>query len=313
MFTRFLLLTVSQVAASDLPSLRSQAPTALTPGPLAPFEIFPNDVPGETGAFGPEQDTFDNDGNLLVAKHVSVPTLTVYPVTNADTIVVVLPGGAYSQNSIALEGTDIAAWLNGLNITAAVLKYRVPARPHNASLPPHWAPLMDAQRAVGLARQQASSWGVPSLNRVGVIGFSAGGHLNAHLNSVCATAPSERLYPAIDDADSLSCRADFQMLIYPAYLTPKNLATLAPELSVGDQTPRTFLSQAADDHYFDIIGYYLALQTSGAPKGEMHAFPKGGHGYGRCKGQTSPEACTWPQRAEQWMRESGFLDTTVVI
>ena len=225
-------LLLAGAAQADNPSRR------LFPGPA------PSPVPGSAGR--PERDTRGKDGNLTSTTDVSVPTLTIYPPApdklNTQTLVIIAPGGGYHGLSVAQEGTDIARWLNGLGVTAAVLKYRVPV----ASCPRDCgAPLIDAQRAVGIARQNASAWGVTNLTHLGFIGFSAGGHLTAHLTSVCnKTSSHHRLYPRIDAADDLSCAPDFQLMSYPAYLTPDKPYLLAPEISVGQNaTVPTFLDQ----------------------------------------------------------------------
>jgi acetyl esterase/lipase len=185
------------------------------------YNLFPTTAPGEPGPPGKEND-IQHGGQVSVAKNVFTPTLTLYKPNNSNhpnTLVLIMPGGNYKQNSLATEGTLIVPWLNKLNIAAMVLKYRVPIRkiPAGSTMPPHWAPLMDAQRAMGLARQNVGRlWGLRNVTRFGVLGFSAGGHLAAHLSSVCVSqALPTRLYSRIDAADDLSCAPDFQMLVYP--------------------------------------------------------------------------------------------------
>src|SRR5205085_294801 len=134
-------------------------------------------------------------------------------------------------------------WLNSLGVTGIVLKYRVPARKGRARFE---APLQDAQRALGLVRQRAQ---VKTLtvdpDRIGILGFSAGGHLAATLSNQY----ENRTYPRVDDADDVSCRPNFALLIYPAYLVDRqsNTNTLAPEIKVTSSTPPTFLAQTEDD------------------------------------------------------------------
>ena len=122
--------------------------------------------------------------------------------------VVICPGGGYSILAWDLEGTEVAQWLNGIGVTALVLKYRVPRRKNR---PKHEAPLQDAQRALGLTRHNAKAWGIDP-KRIGILGFSAGGHLAA----TAMTNFQKRIYPAVDAAEQASCRPDFAILVYPA-------------------------------------------------------------------------------------------------
>ena len=160
---------------------------------------------------------------------------------NTGAAVVVFPGGGYNILALDLEGTEVCEWLNSLGVNCALVKYRVPVR---AGLPRHGPPLQDAQRAVGMVRHRAGEWGLDA-KRIGVLGFSAGGHLVAALSTNFDT----RTYDAVDDADKVSCRPDFTLLIYPAYLTVKSEhgPLLAPELKVSANTPPSFLIQAEDD------------------------------------------------------------------
>ena len=188
-------------------------------------------------------------------------------------------------------------------MTGIVLKYRVPA---HKGQPRYAAPLADVQRTLGLVRHRASQWQVKP-NRIGVLGFSAGGHLSAALS----TNNAERTYEPIDAADQISCRPDFALLIYPAYLALADQGNkLAPELNVSAETPPTFLLQTEDDgvRVECSIFYYLALKERRST-GRDASLPAGGHGYGL---RPSPQTVsTWPARAEQWMRSLGMLDTAV--
>jgi acetyl esterase/lipase len=184
-------------------------------------------------------------------------------------------------------------------VTAVLLKYRVPVR---AGQERYLAPLQDAQRALSLTRQHAKEWGIDP-QRIGIMGFSAG----AHLSAVTSTRFEQRAYQPLGDADKASCRPDFTMLIYPAYLTVKtNGDKIAPELTVTSNTPPTFLVQTQDDsvRVESSVFYYLALKNAKVPV-EMHLYPTGGHGYGLRA--TEKAVTTWPQRAEQWLRGLGML------
>jgi acetyl esterase/lipase len=214
--------------------------------------------------------------------------------------VVVCPGGGYHILAMDLEGTEVAEWLNSLGVTAALLKYRVPARQGRER---HAAPLQDAQRALGLFRSRAAEWGVDP-RRIGVLGFSAG----AHLSAVVSTRDTPRTYAPVDAADEVSCRPDFTLLIYPAYLTAqKEGDKIAPELTITSNTPPTFLVQTQDDsvRVETSVFYYLALKQAKVPV-EMHLYPSGGHGYGLRR--TRDAVTSWPQQAEQWLRGLGMLE-----
>jgi acetyl esterase/lipase len=280
----------------------------LTVSASEPLALWPNVAPGEKGDIGVEHDTTKPGDGLVGEKevvrlgNVSSPTLTLFrPRQDVDTgaAVVVCPGGGYTILAMDLEGTEVCQWLNYVGVTAALLKYRVPAR---KGLERYTAPLQDAQRALSLARFHATEWHLDS-KRIGIMGFSAGGHLTA----VCSTRFEQRSYTPVDEADRVSCRPDFAMLIYPAYLVRKEGPDLSPELTVTSNTPPTFLVQTEDDpvHVENSLFYYLALKQATVPA-EMHLFAAGGHGYGL---RTSDKAVTsWPKLAEEWMRGVGILE-----
>ncbi len=245
---------------------------------------------------GPEHDTTTAKDNLVAGKavirlgNVSDPTLTFYPAPrgrNSETIVLVFPGGGYHILALDLEGSEVCEWLNSIGVNAALVKYRVPAAPGALR---YSAPLTDAQHAFEVVRAHAAEWHVDA-HRIGVIGFSAGGHLAAM-------------------ASNADFRPDFALLIYPAYLTAEpDLTALAPELNVSASTPPTFLIQTEDDgiHVENSLVYYAALKKYKVPA-EMHIFAKGGHGYGL---RLSAEPVTqWPKLAEAWLRARGLLNST---
>ena len=275
----------------------------------APVPLWPGAAPGDTAALPPEADTTkpkDNQvGGRAVVRigNVSSPTLTIYPAPaghNTGAAVLVCPGGGYNILALDLEGTEICAWLNSIGVTAGLLKYRVPRRP---GLEKHAAPLQDAQRALGLLRSRAAEFGVDPA-RIGVLGFSAGGHLAAVLGHHDDT----RTYEVVDAADQASCRPNFAVLIYPAYLTVKEQNdAIAPELPVSAAvTPPTFIAMTEDDSVRAETGlyYYLALKNAKVPA-EMHVYPKGGHGYGLRR--TGNDVATWPDRVADWMKAGGWL------
>lgn len=283
----------------------------LTAAPLLaadPIPLWPDTAPGETSPIGDEVDiTKPTDKEvggkrLIRLGNVSKPTITVFPAPkdkNTGAAVVVCPGGGYGILALDLEGTEVCEWLNSIGVTGVLLKYRVPKR---ADRPRHEPPLQDAQRALGLVRQHATEWGIDPA-RVGILGFSAGGHLAA----AASTNYETRTYPAVDDADKLSCRPDFSILIYPAYLTVKEKADeLAPEIKVTAQTPQTFLTMTQDDgiRVETAIYYGLALKKEKVPF-ELHVYPTGGHGYGLRPSEHN--VTTWPARLADWMRTRGLL------
>ena len=200
-----------------------------------------------------------------------------------------------------LEGEEVAAWLRSLGVTGIVLKYRVPRRPDQAKDNPPLGPLQDAQRAMSLVRSKAGEWNLDP-KRIGILGFSAGGHLAA----ATATNFDRRAYETIDDVDKISCRPDFAVLIYPAYLIVKDKDELAPDIRVSKETPQIFLAHASNDSVKanNSVQMYLALKRAGVPS-ELHIYATGGHGFGLRPG---PSPCsTWPERCGDWLRNQGFL------
>jgi acetyl esterase/lipase len=284
-------------------AIRQAAPQA------EPIPVWPDKVPGEKGDIGPETDTTKpgQDGSdpakyVIRQGNVSHPTLTVYhPPKDKDTgaVVLVCPGGGYSILAMNLEGTEVCHWLNSVGVTAVLLKYRVPAR---AGLEKHTAALQDAQRALSVIRYRAKEWGIDT-KRVGILGFSAGGHLAA----AASTNYETRTYPEIDAADKESCRPDFTVLIYPAYLTDNTDRTkLAPEIKVTGNTPPAFIAMTQDDpiHVENAFTYAQALKNAKV-SAELHVYPTGGHGYGL---RPSPNMVShWPDRAAEWLKAQGLL------
>lgn len=269
--------------------------------------LWSDGAPGAPSNLGQEKD-ITTPKDPLVAGHplkhltnVTRPTVTIYrPLKGKDTgaAIVVFPGGGYRILAIDLEGTEICEWLNSIGITAALVKYRVPEAP---GISRYAAPLQDAQRAVGIVRSRAKKWGIDP-GRIGVLGFSAGGHLSA----VLSNHPAARTYPQIDSADQFSCRPDFALLIYPAYLSVNDKGeSLAPEVQIA-ASPPTFIVQAENDNPFidGTLLYYSALKHAGIPA-EMHIYSTGGHGYGLRK--TAEPVTEWPQLAERWLRTRGVL------
>ncbi|OWK38877.1 alpha/beta hydrolase [Fimbriiglobus ruber] len=272
------------------------------------LDLWPGKPPGETGTIpvSETKKTATRDGKIVVTSltNVSVPTLSVYaaPKEHATNVaVVVCPGGGYTNLAWDHEGEQVAAWLNSIGVTAAVLKYRVPRREGTPAGQSPVQALMDAQRAVGLVRAKAKDWGVDPA-KIGLLGFSAGGHLTAWVS----TNYDARAYEPVDEADKVSCKPDFAVTIYPGGVLKKDSTELRPELKVTASTPPTFLVVASDDKGSaeSTLFYYLALKRAGVPA-EMHIYSVGGHGFGLRP--TGKPAATWPKRCEEWMHEQGIL------
>jgi acetyl esterase/lipase len=279
-----------------------------TAGPEYPvLTLWPDGAPGPNTTTGPEKDMTTAKDALVAGKplvhlgNVSVPTLTLFAPkgTNTGVAVVVFPGGGYNILAIDLEGTEVCGWLTSRGITCALLKYRVPK---TGPYPKSEAALQDAQRAVGMVRAHAAEWKIDP-KRVGVLGFSAG----AHLAAAVSTHYEQRLYPAVDAADQLSCRPDFAVVVYPGYLALEEKGfAFTPDVPVTKETPPTFLVQAEDDpvHVENAIVYFMALKKAGVTA-ELHVYSKGGHGYGLR--QTALPVTGWPNLVDVWLKTIGVV------
>lgn len=239
----------------------------------------------------------------IYVDRVSQPTLTVYSPQDRNTgaAVMVFPGGGYNILAIDLEGTEVCEWLTARGITCLLLKYRVPC----VKVGPYRncrTALQDAQRAMGLARSQASRWHIDP-NKIGVLGFSAGGHMVAALS----THWESRLYRAVDAADKESCRPDFAVALYPGHLAvPERAFALNPDIKVTSRTPPTFLLQAQDDPVDPVensLVYYSALKKAGVAA-ELHVFMKGGHAFGSRPSQLP--ITRWPELVENLARDPQY-------
>jgi len=276
------------------------------PGHLT-LNLWPDGARGAQANPKPEVDTTTAKDQIIAGRsvlrlgNVSTPTLTLYKPSdrNSGAAVVVFPGGGYQILAIDLEGTEVCEWLNSVDVNCVLVKYRVP---NSGPYPKSAAALQDAQRAMGLVRSHAAEWHIDP-SRVGVLGFSAGGHLAAALS----THFGQRLYAQVDAADGLSCRPDFALIIYPGYLVlAEHSFEPNPDIHVTDRTPPTFLVQAEDDpvHVENTIVYFTKLKRAGVPA-EMHIYAEGGHGYGLRR--TTLPITTWPNSAETWLRTIGML------
>lgn len=265
--------------------------------------VWPGAAPGAPANLPPEADMTTAKDNIVASRavirlgNVVKPTITLYKAKGASNgpgpAVVVFPGGGYRIVAIDLEGTEVCDWLTATGVNCVLLKYRVPG---TGPYPKSFAALQDAQRAMGLVRLHAAEWGIDP-NRVGVLGFSAGGHLSAAISNLY----EERLYDPIDIADKLSCRPDFSVVVYPGYLAlaDRNFAP-NPDIHPTANTAPTFIVQAEDDpvHVENAIAYYLQLKNANVPA-ELHVYAQGGHGYGLRR--TALPVTGWPQEVEKWL------------
>ena len=254
------------------------------------IKIWPGAVPGENGPKHEPVVTPDTSRNITRLTDITDPALIVFKPDEAKNNgcgIIICPGGGYSILAIDLEGYEVATWLNQLGYTAFVLQYRVPGKKSGA--------LSDLQRALRIIRSNSDKWKLDPA-KLGVMGFSAGGSLAAR----ASTRFDVTEYAKIDQIDSVSCRPDFALLIYPAYLDAGQNRSLTPELTVTDNTPPMFIFVAADDsHANSSLVMTTALQNAKVPV-ELHVLPFGGHGFGIRKGNVAAE--TWPTYAETWLK-----------
>jgi acetyl esterase/lipase len=323
---------------SGVGSLGAQKPVWQPSAGNTQVPIWPGRVPDPQPVAGPElaetsgKDFLPGGRPAVGVSNVTQPTMTVYSpkAKNTGAAVVVFPGGGYQVLAIDLEGTEVCDWMTPRGITCVLLKYRVTdvgPYPKSGPYPESPMTLEDAQRTVGLVRFHAAEWHIDP-HKIGVLGFSAGGHLSAAMS----THFGARLYPAVDAADKESCRPDFALAIYPGHLSmhaadwdakqgtkkfvvphtrhlpvADSSLELNPDLHVTGQTPPTFLLQAEDDHVdsvYDSLAYYIALKKAGVPA-EMHLYAQGGHAFGLRR--TKFPITGWPQLVETWLGTIGMI------
>lgn len=290
------------------------------PQPVAgPEEMKTSSVEDAKLHVGGVKDSLVAGRPWLEVSNVCRPTMTVYSPKgkNAGVAVVVFPGGGYKVLAIDLEGTEAADWLTSKGITCVLLKYRVPfSGPYmderrGRVYPKAPTALQDAQRTLGLVRLHAAEWHIDP-HKIGVLGFSAGGHVAAGVS----THFEQRLYPAVDAADKESCRPDFAMVLFPGHLwvnedrDPSTIYDekfeLRPDIHVTRQTPPTFLVQAENDDVDPVdesLAYYVALKNAGVPV-EMHLYAEGGHAFALRR--TKFPITEWPKLAERWLATMGM-------
>ena len=282
------------------------------------MDLWNGKIPGAIRDTNYKQ-TVDSLDNWYKMRFVSEPTLDVYPAPAekaTGTAIIICPGGGYSGLAIGHEGAAVARWLNDLGITAFVLKYRLPS--DRIMVDKSVGPMQDAQKAIRLVRQHAKEWNVDA-GKIGIMGFSAGGHLASTLS----THYNEKVY---DPADTTSARPDFSLLIYPVISMDKGTTHMGSranllggnpssdrvkhfsnELQVTSETPPAFLVHSIDDEVVPVqnsIGYALALQKYHIPC-ELHIYQSGGHGYGL--GRSENTESSWPDACRKWLEARGFL------
>lgn len=287
------------------------ATPACAAGPII-VDLWPGKVPGDVGI--PDAETtriYDSKilgGPTKLVTNVTKPTLTIYSPPkekNTGTAMIICPGGGYHNLFWELEGEDVAAWLNSQGMTGIILKYRCPRRPGDVKGEPPLGPLLDAQRAVSLVRSRAKEWGIDP-KRIGIVGFSAGGHL------AVATAANgdKRRYEKQDAADDASCRPDFAVGCYSGYFKAKDRDALSDMIhiaSIPETMPPVFLAHTTDDSISSpehSIFMYLALRRAKVPV-ELHMFATGEHDFGVRQNGKLPES--WTALCVKWLKSQGLL------
>lgn len=299
-------------AVTALSSSLMAQPSGWPPAPEhVTLPVWPGAAPGAPTDLAPEANMTTAKDNVVGGRlvyrvgNVASPTITLYKAKSEvpSPAVVVFPGGGYRILAIDLEGTEVCDWLNSAGVTCVLLKYRVPG---TGPYPKSAAALQDAQRTMGLVRQHAAEWGIDP-KRIGVLGFSAGGHLSAAISNLY----EKRLYDPIDDADKLSCRPDFSVVVYPGYLANAD-ENYAPNADIHPtaNTPPTFIVQAEDDpvHVENAVVYFMQLKNANVPA-ELHVYAQGGHGYGLRR--TALPITGWPHEVETWLHTIGVLPPSV--
>ncbi|MFN0055314.1 MAG: alpha/beta hydrolase [Planctomycetales bacterium] len=276
------LLTLPAAALGDTnPRLPKGEPVVV--------DVWFGEAPDEPGTIGAEYvrmspeltpDQVEVTTSTRMIANVTRPTLSIYrpaPERDSGTSLLICPGGGYWNLYWELEGEEVAAWLASHGMTGIILKYRVPRRPDDIQGEPARRALQDAQRAVSLVRSRAPEWKLHP-DRIGMIGFSAGGHLAV----ATATSFDRRTYPARDAIDEVSCRPNFAIAAYSGYLKAKDKPELAPSLRIPERTAPVFLVHGSNDPIsspMHSVVMYQALQEAGVPA-ELHLYASTTHDFG---------------------------------
>ncbi len=286
---RIILLVIALLLINNLTQ-------AITQENIITMQIWPKSSLSDNAGIQTERNMPSRGDSVIRITDITEPSITIFKAKQSQEktpAVIICPGGAYSYLAFNKEGTKIAEWFDTLGITGIVLKYHVPDQRENA--------FKDIQRAVRVVHYNSKEWNIDP-NRIGVIGFSAGGHLCARLSGDF----NNKSYEPIDDLDVLSCKPDFTILMYPAYLYDGQ-SGLKPEIKITSENPRTFIVQTQDDTIGveNSIYYYIALKNAGV-QSELHVFPTGGHGYGMEPGENQAVS-QWPKLCEQWLKQIGVI------
>lgn len=272
-------------------------------------------IPGAIPSDAQEKTETGADGIVRVSQ-ITWPTLTYYAPAKKNATgaaVIICPGGGYGILAMGHEGYDVAKMFASWGIHAFVLKYRLPNPALQSN--PSFAPLQDAQEAIRLVRSKAADWQIDE-NKIGIMGFSAGGHLaatasthfNTHVlqsNTICQPNASILIYPVISFTDSLTHKGSRKNLI-GMHMTPNQIILFSNEMQVQENTPPTFLVHSGDDGAVPVgnsLIYYQALQRKNIPA-ELHVYPKGGHGYGMNNKTTTDK---WMDRLANWLKGLGWI------
>lgn len=298
------------------PKPQAKADPAAAPVSAQPLvvDVWPAAPPDEPGTVGAElvrmspkftADQVEVTTSTRLITNVTRPTLSIYrptPERDSGTAILICPGGGYWDLYWELEGEEVAQWAVSRGMTGIILKYRVPRRPDEPKTEPARRPLQDAQRAIRLVRHHAASWGLKP-DRLGVMGFSAGGHLAV----ASATAFEKSAYPVMDAVDEISCRPDFAVGVYSGFLKARDSMTLAPWLSIPEKTPPIFLVHGSVDPISPpshSVVMYLALQQARIPA-ELHIYAATTHDFG-VRAADRPYA-GWTEACERWLIDQKLL------
>ena len=267
-----------------------------------PQNVWPDLAPGETSRATGEKQPYRKEEQPPVTRVIKIrrPTFTVHlaPKPNG-TAVIILPGGGFGQVVPDKEGTEAADWLNKHGVSAFVLSYRTTFSKNE----PGWKrPLQDAQRLLALVRSQSDKWNLKK-DRIGLVGFSAGGNVAARL----LAANGKLAYEKIDDVDDVPHRPDFAVLIYPWSIYDSQKNKLVDDMSVPKNCPPTFLAHTDDDRSSSLgaVMFYAGLKRHGIPA-ELHVYGNGGHGYG-LRPVPGSEISSWTTHATHWLGTRGLL------
>ena len=275
------------------------------------IDLWPGPAPQDMGIEGEENARIHDSkfvGKTKLVTNVTRPTITVHlppPQLNTQTAMIICPGGGYWDLYWELEGEEVVHWLNAQGIAGIILKYRVPRRPNEQDKRvPAVGPQLDAQRAMSLVRHHATDWHIDP-NRIGMIGFSAGGHLAL----ATATQFHTRTYTPIDEIDTVGCRPDFAVLCYSGFLKDRESDTIWPDIHIPLDTPPIFLAHARDDSVSEVdhsVIAFLSLHRAGIPT-ELHAYTSGEHDFGVRQNEMLPSS--WPNLCLNWLRSLNLLPT----